>query len=147
MNTSVTWQTTQVSWSSLCHLQLIQATFNPIRDNGETIMAYGIHMGIEIFKNITVHGIKTVHLYTINIEKFPYTFETLKQVVYVVVRDEMPYLLSIKIIHLQEWAQTIEWLNPHWLRNMQPKFMREISEVPSTSRDVDNENASVKKKT
>ena len=31
--------------------------------------AYGIHLGTEMCKKISAHGIKTLHLYTLNMEK------------------------------------------------------------------------------
>ncbi|RVW77196.1 putative methylenetetrahydrofolate reductase [Vitis vinifera] len=41
----------------------------PIKDNDEAVKAYGIHLGTEMCKKILAHGIKTVHLYTLNMEK------------------------------------------------------------------------------
>lgn len=45
------------------------AALEPIKDNEEAVKAYGIHLGIEMCKKIMAHGIKTVHLYTLNMEK------------------------------------------------------------------------------
>ena len=41
----------------------------PIKDNEEAVRAYGIHLGTEMCKKIMAHGIKTLHLYTLNMEK------------------------------------------------------------------------------
>jgi hypothetical protein len=41
----------------------------PIKDNEEAVRAYGIHLGTEMCKKILAHGIKTLHLYTLNMEK------------------------------------------------------------------------------
>jgi methylenetetrahydrofolate reductase (NADPH) len=41
----------------------------PIKDNEEAVRAYGIHLGTEMCKKILAHGIRTVHLYTLNMEK------------------------------------------------------------------------------
>ncbi|KAI0511985.1 hypothetical protein KFK09_012619 [Dendrobium nobile] len=47
----------------------ITAALDPIKDNEEAVKAYGIHLGTEMCKKILAHGIKTVHLYTLNMEK------------------------------------------------------------------------------
>ncbi|KAK9125803.1 hypothetical protein Scep_014649 [Stephania cephalantha] len=41
----------------------------PIKDNEEAVKNYGIHLGTEMCKKILAHGIKTLHLYTLNMEK------------------------------------------------------------------------------
>ncbi|KAL0919503.1 hypothetical protein M5K25_011598 [Dendrobium thyrsiflorum] len=47
----------------------ITTALDPIKDNEEAVKAYGIHLGTEMCKKILAHGIKTVHLYTLNMEK------------------------------------------------------------------------------
>ena len=47
----------------------IMAALEPIKDNEEAVKAYGIHLGTEMCKKILAHGIKTLHLYTLNMEK------------------------------------------------------------------------------
>ncbi|XP_042514672.1 probable methylenetetrahydrofolate reductase isoform X2 [Macadamia integrifolia] len=47
----------------------ITAALEPIKDNEEAVKAYGIHVGTEMCKKILAHGIKTLHLYTLNMEK------------------------------------------------------------------------------
>ncbi|KAJ6289595.1 hypothetical protein OIU78_025509 [Salix suchowensis] len=47
----------------------VTAALEPIKDNEEAVRAYGIHLGTEMCKKILAHGIKTVHLYTLNMEK------------------------------------------------------------------------------
>lgn len=47
----------------------ITAALEPIKDNEEAVKAYGIHLGTEMCKKIMAHGIKTLHLYTLNMEK------------------------------------------------------------------------------
>ncbi|XP_011005230.1 PREDICTED: methylenetetrahydrofolate reductase 2-like [Populus euphratica] len=47
----------------------VTAALNPIKDNEEAVRAYGIHLGTEMCKKILAHGIKTLHLYTLNMEK------------------------------------------------------------------------------
>ncbi|MCD9643785.1 Methylenetetrahydrofolate reductase 1 [Datura stramonium] len=47
----------------------ITTALEPIKDNEEDVKAYGIHHGIEMCKKIMDSGIKTLHLYTLNMEK------------------------------------------------------------------------------
>lgn len=47
----------------------ITAALEPIKENEEAVKAYGIHLGTEMCKKILAHGIKTLHLYTLNMEK------------------------------------------------------------------------------
>lgn len=47
----------------------VTAALEPIKDNDEAVKAYGIHLGTEMCKKILAHGIKTLHLYTLNMEK------------------------------------------------------------------------------
>lgn len=41
----------------------------PIKDNEEAVKAYGIRLGTEMCKKILANGIKTLHLYTLNVEE------------------------------------------------------------------------------
>lgn len=47
----------------------IIAALEPIKDNEEAVRNYGIHLGTEMCKKILANGIKTLHLYTLNMEK------------------------------------------------------------------------------
>ncbi|CAL4945067.1 unnamed protein product [Urochloa decumbens] len=47
----------------------ITAALDPIKDNEEAVKAYGVHLGTEMCKRILATGIKTLHLYTLNMEK------------------------------------------------------------------------------
>ncbi|XP_010251464.1 PREDICTED: methylenetetrahydrofolate reductase 2-like [Nelumbo nucifera] len=47
----------------------ITAALEPIKDNDEAVRSYGIHLGTEMCKKILAHGINTLHLYTLNMEK------------------------------------------------------------------------------
>lgn len=47
----------------------IMAALEPIKDNDEAVRAYGVHLGTEMCKKVMAHGIKTLHLYTLNMEK------------------------------------------------------------------------------
>ena len=41
----------------------------PIKDNEEAVKAYGIHFATEMCKKILAHGITTLHIYTLNVDK------------------------------------------------------------------------------
>ncbi|CAA0831806.1 Methylenetetrahydrofolate reductase 2 [Striga hermonthica] len=45
------------------------AALEPIKDNEEAVRAYGIHLGTEMCKKIIASGIRTLHMYTLNMEK------------------------------------------------------------------------------
>ena len=47
----------------------ITAALDPIKDNEEAVKQYGIHLGTEMCKKILATGIKTLHLYTLNMDK------------------------------------------------------------------------------
>ncbi|PWZ52750.1 Methylenetetrahydrofolate reductase 1 [Zea mays] len=47
----------------------ITAALDPIKDNEEAVRQYGIHLGTEMCKKILATGIKTLHLYTLNMDK------------------------------------------------------------------------------
>ncbi|XP_011074036.1 probable methylenetetrahydrofolate reductase [Sesamum indicum] len=47
----------------------IMAALEAIKDNEEAVRAYGIHLGTEMCKKIMASGIRTLHLYTLNMEK------------------------------------------------------------------------------
>ena len=40
-----------------------------IQDDDKAVAAYGIHLGTEMCKKILAHGIKHLHMYTLNLEK------------------------------------------------------------------------------
>ncbi|KAM0975711.1 hypothetical protein FF1_018746 [Malus domestica] len=48
----------------------VTAALEPIKDNEEAVRLYRIHLGTEMCKKILAHGIRTLHLYTLNMEKF-----------------------------------------------------------------------------
>lgn len=58
--------------TSLCKTKVpaeIMDALEPIKDNDEAVRAYGIHLGTEMCKKILAHDIKTLHLYSLNLEK------------------------------------------------------------------------------
>ncbi|KAJ0255569.1 Methylenetetrahydrofolate reductase 1 [Hirschfeldia incana] len=47
----------------------LTAALEPIKDNDEAVRAYGIHFATEMCKKILAHGITTLHIYTLNVDK------------------------------------------------------------------------------
>ncbi|KAF8708560.1 hypothetical protein HU200_029931 [Digitaria exilis] len=47
----------------------IIAALDPIKENDEAVKAYGIQLGTDMCKKILASGIKTLHLYTLNMDK------------------------------------------------------------------------------
>ncbi|XP_039065575.1 methylenetetrahydrofolate reductase 1-like [Hibiscus syriacus] len=47
----------------------ITAALEPIKDNDEVVKVYGIHLGTKMCRKILANGIKTLHLYTLNMEQ------------------------------------------------------------------------------
>ena len=45
------------------------AALEAIQDDDKAVAAYGIHLGTEMCKKILAHGIKHLHMYTLNLEK------------------------------------------------------------------------------
>ncbi|KAE8734659.1 Methylenetetrahydrofolate reductase 1 [Hibiscus syriacus] len=47
----------------------ITVALEPIKDNDEAVKAFEIHLGIEMCRKILANGIKTLHLYTLNMKQ------------------------------------------------------------------------------
>ncbi|CAN8280126.1 unnamed protein product [Cochlearia groenlandica] len=47
----------------------LTAALEPIKENDEAVKAYGIHFATEMCKKILAHGITSLHLYTLNVDK------------------------------------------------------------------------------
>ena len=73
----------------------IMAALEPIKDNEEAVKAYGIHLGTEMCKKIMAHGIKTVHLYTLNMEK-----------------SALAILMSLGLIEESKISRSLPWRRP-----------------------------------
>ncbi|CAL1404731.1 unnamed protein product [Linum trigynum] len=73
----------------------IMAALEPIKDNEEAVRAYGIHLGTEMCKKIIAHGIKTVHLYTLNMEK-----------------SALGILMSLGLIEESKISRSLPWRRP-----------------------------------
>lgn len=73
----------------------ITAALEPIKENEEAVKAYGIHLGTEMCKKILAHGIKTVHLYTLNMEK-----------------SALAILLNLGLIEESKISRSLPWRPP-----------------------------------
>lgn len=73
----------------------ITAALEPIKDNEEAVKAYGVHLGTEMCKKILAHGIKTLHMYTLNMEK-----------------SALAILLNLGLIEESKISRSLPWRPP-----------------------------------
>nr|XP_027095856.1 methylenetetrahydrofolate reductase 2-like [Coffea arabica] len=73
----------------------ITAALEPIKDNEEAVRNYGIHLGTEMCKRILASGIKTLHLYTLNMEK-----------------SALAILMNLGLIEESKISRTLPWRRP-----------------------------------
>ncbi|KAJ0978147.1 hypothetical protein J5N97_013621 [Dioscorea zingiberensis] len=73
----------------------IKAALEPIKDNEEAVKAYGIHLGTEMCKKILAHGIKTLHIYTLNMEK-----------------SALAILMNLGLIEESKVSRSLPWRRP-----------------------------------
>ncbi|CAN4114921.1 unnamed protein product [Withania somnifera] len=73
----------------------IMAALEPIKDNEEAVKAYGIYLGTEMCKKILATGIKTLHLYTLNME-----------------RSALAILMNLGLIEESKISRPLPWRRP-----------------------------------
>lgn len=73
----------------------ITAALDPIKDNEEAVKAYGIHLGTEMCKKILASGIKTLHIYTLNMEK-----------------SALAILMNLGLIEESKISRSLPWRRP-----------------------------------
>ncbi|KZV27434.1 methylenetetrahydrofolate reductase 2-like [Dorcoceras hygrometricum] len=73
----------------------IMAALEPIKDNEEAVRAYGVHLGTEMCKKIMAHGVKTLHLYTLNMEK-----------------SALAILMNLGLIEESKISRSLPWRRP-----------------------------------
>lgn len=73
----------------------IMKALEPIKDNDEAVRNYGIQLCTEMIKKILDAGIKTVHLYTLNLEK-----------------SAIGILLNLGLIDSKKVTRTLPWRPP-----------------------------------
>ncbi|KAK8684905.1 hypothetical protein V6N13_040919 [Hibiscus sabdariffa] len=73
----------------------VTAALEPIKDNDEAVKAYGIHLGSEMCRKILANGIKTLHLYTLNMEK-----------------SALAILMNLGLIEESKISRSLPWRRP-----------------------------------
>ncbi|KAG6579712.1 Methylenetetrahydrofolate reductase 2, partial [Cucurbita argyrosperma subsp. sororia] len=84
--------------TSFCKTKIpdeVMAALEPIKDNEEAVKAYGIHLGTEMCKKILAHGIKTLHMYTLNMEK-----------------SALAILMNLGLIEESKVSRSLPWRRP-----------------------------------
>lgn len=90
----------------------LMAALEPIKDNEEAVRAYGIHYGTEMCKKILAHGIKTVHLYTLNMEKSALAIlKNLGLIEEAKISRSLPWRRPTNVFRLTEDVRPIFWAN------------------------------------
>ncbi|XP_051118212.1 probable methylenetetrahydrofolate reductase [Andrographis paniculata] len=90
----------------------IMAALEPIKDNEEAVRAYGIHLGTEMCKKIMASGIRTIHLYTLNMEKSALGILTsLGLIQESKISRSLPWRRPANVNRVQENVRPIFWAN------------------------------------
>ncbi|XP_030938623.1 methylenetetrahydrofolate reductase 2-like [Quercus lobata] len=90
----------------------IMAALGPIKDNEEAVKAYGIHLGTEMCKKILAHGIKTLHLYTLNMEKSALAIlMNLGLIEETKISRSLPWRRPTNVFRVKEDVRPIFWAN------------------------------------
>ncbi|KAI5061339.1 hypothetical protein GOP47_0024249 [Adiantum capillus-veneris] len=84
----------------------------PIKDDDKAVTAYGIHLGTEMCKKILAHGIKNVHIYTLNLDKSAFgILQNLGLVDISKIRRPLPWRPPTNINRAKEDVRPIFWAN------------------------------------
>ncbi|XP_006650787.1 probable methylenetetrahydrofolate reductase [Oryza brachyantha] len=90
----------------------ITAALDPIKDNEEAVKAYGIHLGTEMCKKVLASGIKTLHLYTLNMEKSALgILQNLGLIEESKVARSLPWRPPTNVFRVKEDVRPIFWAN------------------------------------
>ncbi|XP_015888576.1 methylenetetrahydrofolate reductase (NADH) 2 [Ziziphus jujuba] len=90
----------------------ITAALEPIKDNEEAVKAYGIHLGTEMCKKILAHGIRTLHLYTLNMEKSALAIlMNLGLIEESKIQRPLPWRRPTNVFRVKEDVRPIFWAN------------------------------------
>ncbi|XP_062170407.1 methylenetetrahydrofolate reductase (NADH) 2-like [Alnus glutinosa] len=90
----------------------VSAALEPIKDNEEAVRAYGIHLGTEMCKKILAHGIRTVHLYTLNMEKSALAIlMNLGLIEETKISRPLPWRRPANVFRVKEDVRPIFWAN------------------------------------
>ncbi|MCL7031391.1 hypothetical protein MKW94_021456 [Papaver nudicaule] len=90
----------------------IMAALEPIKDNEEAVKAYGIHLGTEMCKQILASGIKTLHLYTLNMDKTALAIlQNLGLIEESKISRTLPWKRPTNVFRVKEDVRPIFWAN------------------------------------
>ncbi|KAK4482589.1 hypothetical protein RD792_009753 [Penstemon davidsonii] len=90
----------------------IMAALEPIKDNEEAVRAYGIHLGTEMCKKIMASGIRTLHLYTLNMDKTALAILTnLGLIEESKISRSLPWRRPANVHRVKEDVRPIFWAN------------------------------------
>lgn len=90
----------------------ITAALEPIKDNEEAVRTYGIHLGTEMCKKILANGIKTLHLYTLNMEKSALAIlMNLGLIEEAKITRPLPWRRPTNVFRVKEDVRPIFWAN------------------------------------
>lgn len=73
----------------------ITAALEPIKDNEEAVRKFGIDLGTEMCRKILAHGINTLHMYTLNMDK-----------------SALAILQNLGLINEAKISRTLPWRRP-----------------------------------
>ncbi|GAV67185.1 MTHFR domain-containing protein [Cephalotus follicularis] len=90
----------------------VMAALDPIKDNEEAVRAYGIHLGTEMCKKILAHGITSLHLYTLNMEKSALAIlMNLGLIEETKISRSLPWRRPTNVFRVKEDVRPIFWAN------------------------------------
>ncbi|KAI8009361.1 putative methylenetetrahydrofolate reductase [Camellia lanceoleosa] len=90
----------------------VTAALEPIKDNEEAVRAYGIHLGTEMCKKIMANGIKTLHIYTLNMEKSALAIlMNLGLIEETKISRPLPWRRPANVFRVKEDVRPIFWAN------------------------------------
>ncbi|GLT68105.1 hypothetical protein SLA2020_403640 [Shorea laevis] len=90
----------------------VSAALEPIKDNEEAVRLYGIHLGTEMCKKILAHGIRTLHLYTLNMEKSALAIlMNLGLIEETKISRPLPWRRPTNVFRVKEDVRPIFWAN------------------------------------
>ncbi|KAF6150136.1 hypothetical protein GIB67_023091 [Kingdonia uniflora] len=90
----------------------LTAALEPIKDNEEAVKQFGIHFGTEMCKKILAHGIKTLHLYTLNQDKTALAIlQNLGLINETKISRPLPWRPPTNVFRIKEDVRPIFWAN------------------------------------
>uniref|UniRef100_A0A2P2KPK8 Methylenetetrahydrofolate reductase n=1 Tax=Rhizophora mucronata TaxID=61149 RepID=A0A2P2KPK8_RHIMU len=90
----------------------ITAALDPIKENEEAVRSYGVHLATEMCRKILAHGIRTLHLYTLNMERS--ALEILMNLSLIEesrIKRPLPWRPPTNVFRVKEDVRPIFWAN------------------------------------